>query len=70
VTNSSHASDLRKGIVRVDTFDCGTFARAAVSLAEDATRRAALEAEMGQEYERMNMDAVAAKYLALFEALT
>lgn len=69
VTNSSHASDLRKGVERVDSFDCGTFARAAVALAEDAARRAALEAEMTLEYERMNMDAVARKYVALFEAL-
>jgi hypothetical protein len=69
ITSSNHVSDLKRGVLKVDSFDCGTFARAAVSLAENPQQRQLLEEEMGAEYERINMNAVARKYLALFEAL-
>jgi len=69
VTHSSHSSDLHEGVLRVPTFDCGTFARAAIDLAMDPARIETLRRQMAQEYERLNMDAVAGRYLELFKGL-
>lgn len=70
VTNSSHAADIHGGVHRVDTFDAGAVARAAVAVATSPERLAALQVEAEHEYERLNMDAVAKRYVELFERLT
>jgi hypothetical protein len=70
ITNSSHSSDMARGVLRVGTFDCGTFAREAVALALDRERLHVLQQEMVEEYIRLNMNMVAASYLSLFLSLT
>jgi len=69
VTHSTHSSDLHEGVLRVPSFDCGTFARAAVELALSPERTETLRQQMSREYDRLNMDAVAGRYLELFEGL-
>ncbi len=69
VTASSHAADLRQGVERIATFDPATFARHVVHVASDPVRLKELKTEATREYERINMDVVAAQYLELFEGL-
>jgi glycosyltransferase involved in cell wall biosynthesis len=69
VTKSSHNTDLREGVVRVPGFDVSAFAQVVVDVAQDAGRREALRKGMLAEYARLNMDAVAERYLELFEGL-
>jgi glycosyltransferase involved in cell wall biosynthesis len=68
VTNSSHADDLREGIVRIGTFDPPEFARQAVATAL-SPMMADVQRGSEREYARMNMDAVAEDYAALFGSL-
>lgn len=69
VTGSSHASDLTGGIVRTHTFDPVHFAQSVASVVANRTWTAYLQKEMEQEYERLNMTAVAKRYIDLFEKL-
>jgi len=69
VTSSLHSSDIEYGVLRVASFEPADFAQAAVQVACNASWREALGSQMQAEYDRMNMDAVAKKYLALFEEL-
>lgn len=67
ITGSSHASDLKGGVVRVDGFDSADLAGAALSLARDEKRRAALRDEAEQEYARLNMNEIARQYAAILQ---
>lgn len=68
VTNVNHASDMVKGVVRSSPL-AKEFARDVADLARDDGRRRDLQAEMQHEYERLNMDVVAVRYIALFREL-
>lgn len=68
VTNSSHSSDI-DGVEKVDTFDMMTFCRAVTGLGFDADKRANMRERMAREYERLNMNAVAGRYVDLFKEL-
>jgi hypothetical protein len=69
ITESSHGTDLRGGVVRVPGFDAAIFAREVLRVAEDPARLDGLRRAMMDEYARINMDAVAGKYLELFRSL-
>lgn len=69
VTGSSHAADLAAGCRRSGGFDLGSFAHEAVSLAVDGPGLLSLRADMEREYDRVNMDVVAAQYVALARGL-
>jgi glycosyltransferase involved in cell wall biosynthesis len=68
VNSSSHSSDLR-GVERVNGFDLETFTRMVVRTALNKERLVELKNQTVKEYERINMDAVAAQYLSLFRSL-
>jgi hypothetical protein len=70
ITESTHGSDLKAGVVRVPGFDPTAFAREVLQVAGNAARRDALRAGIASEYTRINMDAVAERYLELFRGLT
>jgi glycosyltransferase involved in cell wall biosynthesis len=63
VTNSTHASDIIQGARRVGGFDTGEFAREVVRIALDAEERERLREGISKEYQRINMDAVAKRYV-------
>ena len=63
VTNSTHASDLFHGIRRVGGFDATEFAKEVVRLTVDAEERERLCAGIAREYERINMNTVAKRYV-------
>ena len=67
ITGSSHASDLQGGVVRVEGFDPADLAEAALSLARDERRRAALREEAEREYARLNMNEVARRLAELLQ---
>jgi len=69
VTGSSHASDLRMGVVRIGSFDPAEFAREVVSVATNTEAMAGLQRDATHEYDRLNMDVVAKQYVELFEQL-
>jgi hypothetical protein len=69
ITSSSHTSDLRAGIERVEGFDPAVFAQRVVSTARDQNKLSALKAQMQREYARMNMTVVAAQYFNLLKQL-
>lgn len=68
-TGSSHAADLREGVVRVGSFDQRAFAQEVARVAQDEQLRHALRAGMEREQERLRMGAVARKYAALLKRL-
>lgn len=68
-TSSSHASDLRDGVVRVESLDLDAFAAEVVRLAQDEAQQAKLWAGMAREYDRLRMGAVAQQYLHLIRGL-
>lgn len=70
VTNSNHASDLLDGAHRVDTFDAGAVAREAVRVATSPELLGELQAGIVREYGRLNMDAIARRYIEVFEGLS
>ena len=70
ITDSTHSSDLRDGVVRVPGFDMSAFTREVLHVAEDEKTREKLQAGMVVEYARINMDTVAEQYLALFKRLS
>jgi hypothetical protein len=63
VTNSTHASDIFQGVHRVGGFDPTLFAMEVARVAGDAEERERLRAGMAMEYERINMDTVAKRYV-------
>jgi len=63
VTNSTHASDLIQGVRRVGGFDTGEFAREVVRTALDAEEIERLRNGISKEYQRINMVAVAKRYV-------
>lgn len=69
VTGSTHASDLRDGICRVESFDVVDFARQVDAVVRDRDRREAMRQGMIREYDRMNMNTVAGQYHDLFNQL-
>jgi hypothetical protein len=69
VTGSSHASDLKEGVTRVDSFDPRDLAREIRRAVEDGDLRARMVEGMDSEYSRMNMDAVASRYLSIFKEI-
>lgn len=68
ITQSTHASDIRSGVVRVPGFDPGPFADVVNQLIGDP-RILGLRQDLEIEYARLSMDVVTAKYLALFRSL-
>ena len=70
VTGSSHASDLDGGVVRVESFDPHVFAREVRRVAADKGLHARMREGMAREYDRLNMDVTAARYVQLFKEIT
>jgi glycosyltransferase involved in cell wall biosynthesis len=68
-TSSSHASDLRAGVDHVRGFDLDAFTAAVSRVVDDGDRRIAMREGMQREYDRINMAAVAQRYLDLFGSL-
>lgn len=68
VTSSNHDSDIRSAD-RISGCSLSDFTRRALELLDDAPRRAQLASDMERDYERMNMRAVAARYLELFKEI-
>jgi len=64
MTHSSHSSDLREGVVRVQSFYVAQFVKAV--LAVDDSTIESLRAGMAREYDRLKSTAIAGKYLNLF----
>lgn len=69
ITESTHGSDLKNGIVRVPGFDVSAFAREVLRVAGDEKMREKLRTGMVAEYARINMDTVSDQYLSLFRGL-
>lgn len=67
-TGSSHSSDVREGVARIATFDVDVFAREMLTIARDDVRMGGLRTGMEREYERLNMDTVAAQYAEIFRS--
>jgi hypothetical protein len=63
VTNSTHAADIIQGVRRVGGFDTGEFAREVVRTALDTEERERLRVGISKEYQRINMVAVAKRYI-------
>jgi hypothetical protein len=70
VTSSAHASDIDNGILRVNSFEPSDLAKEVRRVAEDSELRVRLTEGMASEYNRLNMNEVATRYLELFEELT
>lgn len=69
-TGSSHAADLREGVLRVGSFQHKAFAVEVARVAEDPALRKDLRAGMAREYERLRMTAVARQYAQLLSRLS
>jgi len=69
VTGSSHASDIREGVHRVEGFDPARFSSEVLFTAGDPPKLAAMREGMEREYRRLNMRAVARRYIDLFGSL-
>lgn len=69
ITQSTHVSDIRGGVVRVPDFAPGPFADVVKQLIGDPQRIFGLRQDLKIEYARLLMDVVAAKYIALFKGL-
>jgi hypothetical protein len=69
VTGSSHAADLNDGVVRLDEFNTVKFAHGVLTAASNADYLAQLRHGIAFEYERLNMNAVAHRYIDLFNSL-
>lgn len=63
VTDSSHAADIDRGVSRVPGFNIDHFCREVVRLIRDEDARTKMRADMMAEYERINMGAVAKRYV-------
>lgn len=62
VTGSTHASDLQ-GVLRVPGFSVEAFVNEVVRVAQDGPYRERMREAMRAEYERINMDVVAKRYV-------
>jgi glycosyltransferase involved in cell wall biosynthesis len=69
VTGSTHASDMIRGVKRVSGFDPKVFGQEVVKTASDPALRERLREGAAKEYERLNMDAVARRYVEEFAKL-
>ncbi len=69
VTGSSHSSDLQDGVIRVSSLDPHEMAKEIRRVVDDPELRARMASNMEREYERLNMDAAAEQYMALFKEL-
>jgi len=63
VTDSSHAADIEQGVLRVPGFNIDHFCREIVRLLRDEGARTKMRADIAAEYERINMGAVAKRYV-------
>ena len=63
VTDSTHAADIHGGVHRVPGFHIEHFCKEVASVLHDAGARSSMAAEMGKEYARINMAAVATQYV-------
>lgn len=68
LTDANHTADIIGGVLRAGV-GIGEFADACAALAAMPDRRAALRAEAEGEYARLGMNAVAGRYLDLFESI-
>lgn len=66
---SNHMGDLQGGVLRSASNNVKDFAATVARLASDEKLRWHLSAEMEVEYQRLNMNVVAQRYLKLFESL-
>ena len=69
VTGSTHAVDVVRGVRRVGSFEVDVFAKEVVRIAADAGLLEKLRKGIALEYERINMDVVAKKYVEEFQKL-
>jgi len=69
VTGSSHASDLKDGVLRVASLDPRDLAREIRGVVTNEIVREQLRQGAETEYARLNMDAVAFRYLTLFKEI-
>ena len=63
VTGSTHASDVVRGVRRVGSFEIDAFVREVVRIAADVELMGKLRKGIALEYDRINMDVVAARYV-------
>lgn len=69
VTGSTHASDMIRGVKRVNGLDLRAFGQEVVKVASDPDLLQKLRDGAVKEYERLNMDAVARRYVEEFQRL-
>jgi hypothetical protein len=69
VTGSTHAADVVRGVRRVGSFEIDVFAREVVRIASDVGLMEKLRKGIALEYDRINMDVVAKRYVEEFGKL-
>ena len=63
ITSSTHASDLKKGIVRVVGRDANSFCREVARVIDDVALRERLRVEQEENYAELNWEATADKFV-------